>query len=518
MAQQLVEAWRQRLRKRFPQHPHLVDGQVAKLWELRSVKSVTPEDLASLEGELSSLAKGSRLPSVTSEPILSKVTRSAVSEPALSACKEPQRPASASDRSGVHSVRSESSLTSCIRYKARMPYPRSPLQKPLDLWDHLVRYDSNKYKNSELNRPAMKYHSKQSYKRDLDEQMEDLLWRKQVDINTRENDRQAMALETKRYQDDQEREREKHSQMRSRLVKDMLNSHQLKERQLERERNNAAQERKLMLDRESAQASRDALEGQRMTAILQKRRTEKLHEFQHDLEEREKVKKAEREEEINLAERYIADLDAREDRKQAEIGARWERIKAISDSVGASNKEIADAAERRDEERMIRDLEKAKKREDEKRRLKEELLIERNQDMRQSLDHQIMEKKQILLQEREEMKQVGIRMELDAQKSHQEAKAKLVSCFNARRNLDEAVVAQIRAHNNVHSEHHVRPELSQVESDYNRKLLEFMKGDGYADLPGEMVTGKPCLGKRDRKTVPSYVGSLSTQDGEESAI
>eukprot|EP00397_Hematodinium_sp_SG-2012_P040095 GEMP01043880.1.p1 GENE.GEMP01043880.1~~GEMP01043880.1.p1 ORF type:complete len:365 (+),score=87.86 GEMP01043880.1:22-1095(+) len=343
-AQQLVEAWRLHLRRRFPQFPHLVDQQVQKVIILRSSKTLTAGDLQELEAELAVKAKGSgRL-------------RSAASEPAFSTCSShgAKRPPSAGScaPSFRSLARSDSSLGSKVRLKpsaTKMLYPRQPITKPLDIWDHIVRYDASKHFDAELTRPDKARNVQSMYKLQLDAQMEEMQWKKQMLVDGREKDREAIEREKNRYKDDLERDRERRSQERCRLAQEMLHSQYHRERKLERERALREVERHLILDREASQEEADRVERARANEIVRQRRSAKLQEFQDNIEERERQKQELRVEEHAIAKRYIADMDAREEQKQVEVIARQNKMKAMANSVGEANKNAIEMLAKADE-------------------------------------------------------------------------------------------------------------------------------------------------------------------------
>ena len=166
-----------------------------------------------------------------------------------------------------------------------------------------------------------------------------------------------------------------------------------------------------MLAREEAQQKSEAQHRARQAAIMQMRRTEKMREFQETLEERNREKCREREQDKFLAERYVADLDAKERQKQEELDARWKRIQSITGSMGASNKKAADMLAKADEDRMLRDIRIATEQEEEKRIRKEQHLLQCRTDMKNTLDAQVHEKQQRALQERVRMKERGLQLD-----------------------------------------------------------------------------------------------------------
>lgn len=505
MAQQLVEAWRQRLRRRFPQFPQLIDEQVGKVWALRSNKTLTPEDLVDLENELASKVKQPR----------ARKLQTVASEPTLSTASEVP-PSARSYAPSCHSLaRSESSLASAVKFKARMPYPKNPLQKPMDVWDHIVRYDTKHFMDAEVSRPQQVRQTHLKYREQLDVQMEDIDRRKQARAASVGHDRDAIALEQQRFKNDQEREREQRINVRNQLGKEMIQAHKLKERMVKKDSMARMEERELMLAREEAQQKSEAQHRARQAAIMQMRRTEKMREFQETLEERNREKCREREQDKFLAERYVADLDAKERQKQEELDARWKRIQSITGSMGASNKKAADMLAKADEDRMLRDIRIATEQEEEKRIRKEQHLLQCRTDMKNTLDAQVHEKQQRALQERVRMKERGLQLDDNVARLKVEEKEKAAAAFRARREMDLAVVGQIRERNSTHDEHHVRPDLASIELDYNQSLLRTMQVNGYDMQNLNVRPGGTCKGKRERKTVPSYVGTMSSDDEDD---
>lgn len=512
-AQQMVEAWRRHLRRRFPLFPHLVDQQVAKVWTLKASKNVTPEDLQSLEQELTKLAKkdGRLLRSVASEPALSTRSNSV----AGSLPRVGDRPHTGTSRSSSqHSfAQSDGSFRSQIQFIPKLYYPKQPLQKPPDVWDHITKFDVSQYWDAETNKPKQHKDYQEMYKKQLDAQLEELQYKKQSDKTEVLRDKEALDREGARYQDNLQKERDQRNQVRQKLAKEMLHAHNQRDRFLERLR----QEKADLKNQMETVANHYLLEENERLGMLKERLEERKKERTQENIEREEMKRRKLQEERDydkaLFERYCADQDMADRNKKKQADDRWAKMQ--KNTEGGSKQVIAErkAKEEFDSKILQRDLAMADENFRRKTQEKEDTHKRLTKEMVQTLDDQIWKKQQKTLEEQVELRTLGKRFDEDCENMKKEEMNKAYQRYLDRKKLDEETVELVNDINVVHQEHRVRPDLINVETAFNQPILRTMVRSGYAGFKPDSLN-PTAVGRRNRNIIPSYAGSISEFDDD----
>jgi len=520
---ELVETWRKHLRRRFPLHPHLVDAQVQKVWALRSTnKTLTPGDLQTLEKELLELSKReqARMNQSASEPALStfgsppgtgsshrKRIADALPPNLIGLQRGVERPLSGTSRASSISRAQTTSSVSRIKFAPKMYYPKVPLQKPMDVWDHIVRFDLDKFQSQEKSKPFQDTAYRTMYKKQLDAQMDEINYKKQLTLTEKHKDLDTIISQHKLYEEDLERQRERKMQVKRKLIDEMNHSKKQRERADNRAKRQAQNERDAL--KQAMERDKEAEDMLKQIASERQlaRNIERL-DVQRTVRERKlQNKEDQKKEEKEYVERSCADADAKEAAKKALLNARIAKMAENSD--GASKAVLSERAakEAHEDARLRRDQEKYNRAVEERERNKKDTLDRLSKEMQDCLYDQINLKKQKKEIVREEMKIFGKKLDVQAEEKVRDDKQQIIDKRLKRKEFDIAVVDQVRSLNVIHPIHRIRRDLEPMEKDFNQPILRTMQSQGYLECPPHYDI-PVCDGFKDRNIIPVYDGEI----------
>lgn len=370
---------------------------------------------------------------------------------------------------------------SCVVVRPVFPVPIKPKLKPMDHWDVIVAYDTEKYKEEEEAFMTQGKHNEcAKFRRVLDSQMEELRALREQEAENRrreQEDMQEQIRENKRIEEDEHAMEEYRKNMMKKANDEMM---QTIEKQKARSKARRDKEQRDVLNwmaSEKERKEREAREAAEMYARKCKAAKDELERARQAAEEKKRqLNETERRE----AAEAMAAMDAAEGSNRQAVADRMSRIEQLGRTFGAAiqarDKDEADRLEasiRKVEE----ESERAAKEDAERRRTDH---ARRTKDMLDTLDKQMAFKREAGKQDaidNAKQKQIwadecaaGIRKDqedLDSKKQ-------------ARHALDKSLIEQIRAQTVVHPlQFACTPPVQRTELAYNRALFEQMASEGF---------------------------------------
>lgn len=367
---------------------------------------------------------------------------------------------------------------SCVVVRPKYPVPKQPLMKPIDHWDLIVAYDSEKYRQEQDAHLEKKKMAKA--KAMLDAQM--------VEVNAI---REAEAADKSREKDDMDHQISENKRI---LAAEEEVEH--RKRMLTKQAND---EMTLALQERSRQAAaRKKRQEEDMTRWLanEKQRqeeedvaTKEAHALKCKLaresmeaaaQEAERRRLAREDEERRIVAEMVRVMDSNEAKKRAELQAREDAVAARMACVGEQVAKRDREEEQALEERLRKAQEEGDRLVEADQRRRESEHQRKVQEMKDVRSQQIAEKGRDGIAEKEADRQMAERWRKQFEDGKAKDKAAEDKRRHARDELDRTLIAQIRERHAMHPQHYVMtPQVQQTEICMNRALFEAMEKDGF---------------------------------------
>jgi hypothetical protein len=246
---------------------------------------------------------------------------------------------------------------------------------------------------------------------------------------------------------------------------------------------------------------------------LQERKRERVQSNIEREEQRQRTDKERKDHEKALVERYCADQDMAEAFKQKQADDRWAKMQ--KNTATGSKMAIAEKKAKDEHEAKVlaRDLAEGERKFLQREQDKVDTFNRLTKEMVGTLDQQVYQKQQISIEEREDMKVRGKLLDEDTAEMNRQEQNKMYKRYLDRKQQEKDMIEQVNYTNNIRLEHRVRPDLIPMESDFNQPALRTMHFSGYLDCPPESLNAH-ATGRRNRRTCPSFNGSISELDDD----
>jgi len=397
-------------------------------------------------------------------------------------------------------VNDTGSERSRVKVVPRYHVPMRPKLKPMDHWDLIVAFDSEKYKREEEafyaeGRGANKNH----FKGVLDTQM--------IEINgIREQERQAKEKERTDMLDMIEENKrlaaaEHHVEETKKATMKKANDQMtaaLNERR-EKQRVRKEKEQQAMTDWLANEKQRKEEEEQAEREEYARRCKKAKEEREQAYEEAQRAKKAREEAERSyIAEQVQAADDAQAERRAA-VQARMDVIERNCATLGAKIKE-RDAKAEADLEAKVKRVQEETDRlakEDSERR--QSTYNTKVKEMLSTLNVQMQQRVEDAKVEQEANAKQAEIWRKDLADSEAKERQKEANMREARQNQDNDLIKQIRAQTSVHPRNFAMTGVTQgVDLAYNRLLFQQMVEEGFReDITGQLLGKAAHTGKID---------------------
>eukprot|EP00929_Paragymnodinium_shiwhaense_P113741 TRINITY_DN82042_c0_g1_i1.p1 TRINITY_DN82042_c0_g1~~TRINITY_DN82042_c0_g1_i1.p1 ORF type:complete len:601 (-),score=202.85 TRINITY_DN82042_c0_g1_i1:174-1976(-) len=361
--------------------------------------------------------------------------------------------------------------------------PIKPKLKPMDHWDVIVAYDSEKYRQEEEGYiMGGKHEETAKFRRVLDGQMDELraLREREADDRRREReDLEEQIRENKRIAEDEHAMEEHRKNMMKKANDEMMQTIDKQKARQKAKRDKEQRDVLNWMEMEKQRKEREAKEAAEMYAYKCKTAKEAL---QRAREEAELKKQQQQEEERRMCKEMEAAMDAAEAGGRQAVADRMSRIEELGRTFGA-------AIQKRDEEEEARLQASIKRVEEESERLaKEDAERRKNdhnrrvKDMIDTLDRQMKERHEAGKQDKiDDAKQLQI-WATQVAEGHRKDREEKEGKERARAALDKALIQQIRDQTVVHPlQYFITPGVQKTELAYNRALFEQMSSEGFYD-------------------------------------
>jgi len=363
----------------------------------------------------------------------------------------------------------------------RYPIPARPLKKPMDHWDMIVAFDAHKHRQEYTAYQTLKKAAKmQSFKKTLDDQMQEVNAGRDEDLRMRHQERDHMfaTLEANRQHKaaEEARENDKRSALKNDNMMMMGEMQQRRQREKDKKARDA-QRMKEYLENERRQKEED----DKALAIVHAEKCRKAREEMLQAQEegaRRRRKQQEAEKTYILQQQKSMDDAVAVGR--AAVKARMDQIERNCSTLGA---EIAgrDAKAERELQEKIRKVQEESDRaakEDAERRQAE--MQRKNKEMLLSLDEQCKERVKDAARRKEEDHEQARMFKEDYERGLAQDRAKAEKRKKAREDQDVSLINQMRAQLQVHPRNFLNTEASQKQDvGYNRFLFEAMHSEGF---------------------------------------
>lgn len=468
------------------------------------------------------LATQLKLPIGTSNPgssLVRAASSGGLSNTGLKA-KKPIRPAPYGlSITGANEFADESARSG-VKLQARYPVPLPPKLKPMDHWDLIVAFDSQKYKQEEYDMHVRGNYARQrAFKKVLDDQSLEIQEGRDNDAKGLDEERLLMLAqveENKKYAQEEEalihRKRDEQSKVNESMMGEI---YKYRDKEAYRKRKEE-EEVTAWLAQEKAQKEEDdriqKIEYARKCAAAKK-------SLEENRKMREDAKRAEEENEKRLMKLRDQIADENEAKKQKAFQDRKDHLDRVEKTLGAqvAGRDAQDAADLEAKIKQIQEESNRKSMEDAKRR--QDNHNAKVKDMVETRQRQIADKHRddgVQLAEEKELMKV---YKKQCEDGVEEERLKAENKRKARGAQDEELIAKVRENAGIHP-HHVMmtPRNRQTELGYNKIIFEQMMKEDFrpSDVTSTLTKklGKPGFGHHPEgklcpmPTIPRYTGEI----------
>lgn len=467
------------------------------------------------------LPLGISLPSGLSNPgTVARAASSTALDPPKK--KKPVRPApygmSITGAPGFEFI--DDTARSGVKLQPRYPVPVRPKLKPMDHWDLMVAFDSQKYKKDEYELHTKgNYERQMRFKKTLDDQMIEVQGMRDNEAQGREEERllmEAQVEENEKYKQEEEALIQKKKDLSQACNDSMLGDIQKYKDQEARRKKTEEQEVTAWLAEEKRKKDEDA----RNQAIEYNRKCEQA---KADLEENRRLraekKRLEDENEIRLMKLRDQIADENEAKKQKALQDRKDHIERVSKTVGAAiaDKDAQDAADL--DAKIKRIQEEANRRSMEDARSRQDAHNAKVKDMVETRQRQVIERTALDHLEKEADQAMLRRMKKEYEEAVAEDNRKAEARRKAREDQDAELIANMRVNAGIHEQHvMMTPRNRSTELSYNKAIFEQMYKEGFRpdDVTATLTKkqGKPGFTHHPEgkllpfPTIPRFTGEI----------
>lgn len=410
----------------------------------------------------------------------------------------------------------DESARSGVKVQPRYPVPLPPKLKPMDHWDLIVAFDSQKYREEERRlHQTGTYERKMKFKKVLDDQMLEIQAARDAEARGLEEERDMMTAqieENKKYLKEEHevihRKKEEQSKINTSMLGEINKYRQRDQERKQRE----CEEMTRWLESEKQQREED----DRNMKIEYARKCEAAKkELDEACELRKERRRQEEANEIRLMKLRDQIADEQEAKKQKALQDRKDHIDKIAKTMGAAVAE-RDAQDQADLEAKIKRIqEESNRRSMEDARNRQNTHNAKVKDMVDTLKRQMEEKDR----DDEEERQADIRRAEIYRQQVEDGKrdelAKIEKRRKDREELDKVLIGQIRVNAGIHP-HHVMmtPRNRKTELGYNKAIFEQMTKEGFRADAVNTLMAKPGKDHHPEgkllpfPTIPRYTGEI----------